>query len=415
MIYHLFRAILKFSVFQFFGRIIIRGTPVSDGPVVYASNHPNQAIDPFLLGAIVPVSPHFLAKSTLFKNPFLRWLFRSLHMIPIYRRSDEENTAQNLESFAEAIKVLVDGKAIVIFPEGTSSERRVLLQLKTGAARIALQSESQADFALGLKIQPVSITYSSPRAFQSSVTLIFHEPIQVSDYKNQYGTEQRTAVKDLTASLESSIRSITPEVKEESHQKLVQNIATLLAPSSTDDFVLISRIADGVEKASLNNPSLVESVNSRILEFTTRCKTDGLYVEDFVKRARSLGAYFRFAVVAVGAFFYYIPYKLVDLAIAKTVKDPHNYASAKVGFGVAFFTFWLVCSLFLLYSLGLSASFLPLSAVVLIAFGILTNRWTNEARSIFFGTLAPRRYGKLCDRYISLCAELYEHEKNISR
>jgi 1-acyl-sn-glycerol-3-phosphate acyltransferase len=95
-------------------------------------------------------------------------------MIPAYRKLDNEDTTKNEESFKKARDVLGDNGALLIFPEGTSVEGRTLLPIKSGVARIAIQS--------GVKIQQVSITYLEPQEFRSYVTMGYQEPISVTEY-----------------------------------------------------------------------------------------------------------------------------------------------------------------------------------------------------------------------------------------
>src|SRR5690606_33146558 len=109
------------------------------------------------------------------------------HMVPVYRRQDDPaEVGKNSEMFAQVAAGLLDGRAIAIFPEGVSLGLRRLSPMKTGAARIALQTESEANFSAGLRIQPIGITYADMREFQTTVTVYAGAPIEVQSYKERY-------------------------------------------------------------------------------------------------------------------------------------------------------------------------------------------------------------------------------------
>ena len=52
------------------------------------------------------------------------------------------------------------------FPEGRSHSEPGLIELRTGAARIALGAEAQSNWQLGLQIVPAGITYRRKSLFR---------------------------------------------------------------------------------------------------------------------------------------------------------------------------------------------------------------------------------------------------------
>jgi 1-acyl-sn-glycerol-3-phosphate acyltransferase len=111
----------------------------AEGGVVIAANHISHA-DPFTFALFVYDQgrlPRFLAKSELFGLPFARWILTATGQIPVHRM-----TADAAHAFAAAVAAVQEGKAVVVYPEGTLTRQPDLWPMvgKTGAARIALAS-----------------------------------------------------------------------------------------------------------------------------------------------------------------------------------------------------------------------------------------------------------------------------------
>ncbi len=179
------------------------------GPVILLSNHPNGMIDPLDTALRSKRMVHFLAKAELFNNPLLHWFFNTFYCIPI-ERPDFSNgqVVDNTENFNRCNEFLQQGGALYIAPEGTSELVRRLLDLKTGAARIALQAEASMDFKMGIKIIPAGITYVNQGEFRSAQYICSSEPITISDFKDIYSKEPRKAVLDLTNIMKSKLKEL---------------------------------------------------------------------------------------------------------------------------------------------------------------------------------------------------------------
>ncbi len=93
-------------------------------PMVLVANHVNGLIDPlFLLGSL-PVQPKPLAKNTLWKIPVVRPFVEWAGAIPVYRRQDQVDTAQNEETFIRCHELLAQGGALALFPGGRATASR---------------------------------------------------------------------------------------------------------------------------------------------------------------------------------------------------------------------------------------------------------------------------------------------------
>jgi 1-acyl-sn-glycerol-3-phosphate acyltransferase len=116
------------------------------GGVVFAVNHISN-VDPLAVGQYLALSgrwPRFLAKSSLFTMPVLGRLFTACGQIPV-----ERNTRTAGAALTHAIRAIQQGKAVVVYPEGTITSDPDLWPMagKTGAARIA--------YATGCPIIPI--------------------------------------------------------------------------------------------------------------------------------------------------------------------------------------------------------------------------------------------------------------------
>jgi len=104
---------------------------------VWASNHVSYMDTPVML-AHIPVQFFFLAKSELFKIPFMGWhLERAGHVsVPI------EDPKASLRTLAQAARLVTERNvSVLFFPEGGRSATGELQEFKDGAAYIAIKAQ----------------------------------------------------------------------------------------------------------------------------------------------------------------------------------------------------------------------------------------------------------------------------------
>jgi 1-acyl-sn-glycerol-3-phosphate acyltransferase len=85
------------------------------GPVLIIANH-QSFVDPVLVGLSTRRHLWYLARKSLFRNPVLAGLIRSLNAVPI----DQEGVGK--EGLKTILGQLRAGHAVVVFPEGTRTE-----------------------------------------------------------------------------------------------------------------------------------------------------------------------------------------------------------------------------------------------------------------------------------------------------
>jgi 1-acyl-sn-glycerol-3-phosphate acyltransferase len=109
------------------------------GGVIFVANHISNA-DPLALGQFLAFSgrwPRFLAKASVFHIPVVGRIIAACGQIPVQRGS-----AQSKDALVAAAQAIEQGRALVIYPEGTITYDPQLWPMKgkTGAARLALKT-----------------------------------------------------------------------------------------------------------------------------------------------------------------------------------------------------------------------------------------------------------------------------------
>ncbi|HWP43245.1 MAG TPA: lysophospholipid acyltransferase family protein [Blastocatellia bacterium] len=154
------------------------------GPVILAGNHPSY-LDPVLVGLPIKRVIKFMAWDALFRVPVLGWIIRALGAFPVDIRKGRGEAA-----FREAVRVLESGYALGIFPEGQRSERGPMGELRTGVARLAIET--------GAPIVPITIGGASrawpkwrllPRP--AKIIVRYHSPITLTEQERAARRDDR--------------------------------------------------------------------------------------------------------------------------------------------------------------------------------------------------------------------------------
>ncbi len=128
-------------------RLEARGTEhvPSSGALLLVSNH-SSVLDPPLVGGASPRQLSFLAKAELFDIPLFGRFIRAVNARPV-RRDGSDARALKV-----ALRALEEGKALLVFPEGTRGPEGTLREARPGAGMLAVLS--------GAAVVPVLITGS---------------------------------------------------------------------------------------------------------------------------------------------------------------------------------------------------------------------------------------------------------------
>ncbi len=149
------------------------------GPVVYVANHQSYG-DIFAFLYAVPHQVGFIAKSDLKKVPVLNgWVDRIRGLF-----IDRGDVRSSLDTINQGVEYMKQGFSLVIFPEGTRSQKREMAHFKPGALKLATKA--------GATIVPVTLD-GGYKAFEENgaltkhtkINMLIHEPIDTSTLSRQ--------------------------------------------------------------------------------------------------------------------------------------------------------------------------------------------------------------------------------------
>lgn len=255
--YGFLRPLVRVALRVFYRRISINGGEKLKrrGPVIIVSNHPNTLIDPFVVAIHSNQIIHFLANAGLFDSRFGYWFFSTFYCFPIQRSIDKVNRQiDNNDSFERMQVFLSEGGTLFIAPEGGSDVGRYIKPLRTGTARIAMNTAVFRNWKTELTILPVGLVYESPVKFRSRVWVNVGEPIRVKDFRTAYEADSYQAVRELTDVMELQLQSLTlhlPDAAEEQLLERLRQIATNIYPR---DFVPVVEKMKSIQQNWRNHP-----------------------------------------------------------------------------------------------------------------------------------------------------------------
>ena len=134
MLYAFLKPIAVFLMRAWFG-LRVRGAEhvPARGPALIVSNH-QSILDPPVIGGAARRQIYFLAKAELFRIPMFGSLIRALHARPVRREGSDPGALRT------AAQLLGEGKALLVFPEGTRSLNGRLGEGKPGVGMLAVTS-----------------------------------------------------------------------------------------------------------------------------------------------------------------------------------------------------------------------------------------------------------------------------------
>ena len=320
---HLFYSILesysRFTLRFFFKRLQFNGRKniSKTKPVMFLVNHQSAFIDPILVGNFTYRRPWYITRAGVFGSPIARYIFKSLHMLPIFRMRDKVDiTKANEETFAKSREVLKTGGAMLIFPEGSHGMRkRLRAPLRKGFARIALGAEEESNFTLGIDIIPTGIFYEHPTHFRSEALVNFGKPLNTSNYVELYKAKPNEAIKKLTEDIALKMSEVVIDFK------------------TIDDYDKFEKNWYEARPKENNLFSRFKTDKKLVQKIINNEKT-----EPFVKKQNVIS---KVALIVFGfPFFVYgfinnaIAYFITRWVLKTKIKDPHFYHSIMYAMGM---------------------------------------------------------------------------------
>jgi glycerol-3-phosphate O-acyltransferase/dihydroxyacetone phosphate acyltransferase len=343
------------------------------GGVLFASNHPNSLTDAFVIGASVGRKVNFVATVQLFRFPPLRWLLTRCGVIPINRVKDDARGMRSvLATFEACYRVLEQGEAVAIFPEGITHDDPQLKEVKTGAARMALELEQRHGGKLGLQIVPVGLSFPAKERYRSEVLVNFGEPIRVADFLAGYEEKRREQIQSLSGEIERRIQGLMVHLPHLERGRIVEAVKRLYLDrlwvgntviqepvgALSGELALTQAIGAAVDNAFAKHPARAAAFVRRLAHYEAALRKLHLPEEvliHFPERRwllrRSLAwtavAILGAPVAAYGWIHRLIPLALVRVVVHKSVKKPADkthVSTATILAGSVFFTgFYSLC------------------------------------------------------------------------
>jgi 1-acyl-sn-glycerol-3-phosphate acyltransferase len=192
--YSLSKAIAK-TFFNY--RVIGAENMIEEGPCIIAANHCSY-LDPPLVGVACKRAIHYLARKSLLDIPVLGPILPELNVIPV----DQKNADRS--ALMGAIRVVRNGGAVLIFPEGTRSHDGKLQPAQPGIGMIAAKT--------GAPVVPVRIS-GSYDAFPKGARVPQSAPVKVEISRaiqmGERDLEDRKVYQDLA---DQYLRAVDREV-----------------------------------------------------------------------------------------------------------------------------------------------------------------------------------------------------------
>lgn len=344
MFYRAFRAVASLAL-----RLFFRIEPATDphralqqqGPVMFVGNHPNGLIDPGVLFILAERQVTFLAKEPLFRLPVLGQILRGLDALPVFRKQDGPgDTTKNEGTLTASVTALTSGRAITIFPEGKSHSEPQLAELKTGAARIALEAARK-----GAKVQlvPVGITYEAKNLFRSRLHVEVGAPVDASAFLEKEGEAPHDAARRFTDAIADALRAVTLNLDAWEDLPILDTAESLYALSHGEpahDADRKKAFARGMALLRNEQPARFEQLKTQLASFKKRIDLLAVSPDDLTSQyrpatvtwfvTRNVLWLLSTPLVVLGFGLFVIPYFLPLLAVRAAKPEVDTESTVKV-------------------------------------------------------------------------------------
>jgi 1-acyl-sn-glycerol-3-phosphate acyltransferase len=381
VLYPVLKPIVRISLKAFFRKIVVIGSENLNitGPIIFASNHPNAFLGPILLVIVQQPQLYFLAGAEWFGNGLKGRVFKNdFNMIPVVRpwlkKDGKKDGSQNEEMFKYCHIALSEDKRIVIYPEGTSVTTPKIRDLKTGTARIKLETDQYLEkngFSKSVNIIPVGMNYYNPRTFQSDVIINVGEPVDFSDIRER---DPKKRVQLMTEKIRSKMSELVFHYDDENFTELAKSVFLIYGQKMgvTDEnlkekFRLQKTILNVIHFFRQNETEKFDRIKEKINAIDEEVKKNKLDLRYFNKTRHSYGHIVKIIMglplFIAGFVINFLPYRISRWVFEKFLRpkfsttyepgklNPSFLGSMAFLVGMIIFLFWytsisLVLSLF---------------------------------------------------------------------
>ena len=168
---------------------------IPQGGAIIAPNHASYWDPPLVGAAIDSYKVYFMAKRQLFRFPIFGTVLKMIHTFPVERRKID------IAAFRKALKVLSEGKTLVVFPEGGRGKGGRLKPPQPGIAWIAHKTK--------LPVVPTLVVNTHRIKVFPRVTVRFGSPIYFEI--NQEGEDEKSRYRDFAHKIMEGIMKLDRE------------------------------------------------------------------------------------------------------------------------------------------------------------------------------------------------------------
>ena len=230
-----------------------------DAPVIFAPNHQNALMDALIVLFSSPGDTVFLARADLFRKKLLAKVLNSLKILPVFRiRDGVDELGKNQEIFDITVGVLHRKHQLCIMPEGNHSDRRRLRNLGKGIFRIAFKTQEKMGNRPYVKIVPVGLDFSDFVKHYQDLHVVYGEPIEVSDYWDEFEENGPRGMNLLKQRLADEIKPLMIHIETKEYYDMYLGLRTV--------FNERMREIMGVEGERLHDKFLVDKEMIRRLD-----------------------------------------------------------------------------------------------------------------------------------------------------
>lgn len=408
ILYFLLKIYLQYAFRIFFPVIRLVNAPKRYfGRTIYVSNHAASFFDPIVIGVLQRPIVFFMTRSDVF-IPAIRPITWAVHMLPIYREQDNEDTkGKNEEVFRTCTRLLGQGRNLLVFGEGFTDDVfvRRLKPVKKGAARIGFRALETSGWKKKIYMAAIGVNYGDPNHFGSELVISNSDRFCLNDYKDLYEQNPAKAIIDVTRRVEKMMQEQLTHVANKDwvffHEQICRLRRNGMNPVDSDrNIPLLKRWDNSRKLAHWINEQKPEE-NEALLKLRDdtdsyfkllkRMRLEEKFVSELAEKGKLetgknllaliLAAWF----VPFGLIHFWVPYTFVKRFTEKAFKRRVFWSSVKVMLGSLVMALWnipLVCLLnaFLVHDWVLSlAYFLLLPFVGLITYYWF--RWLKDYRT----------------------------------
>ena len=416
--YRLVRGVIRLLLWLFYRRIDVVGADriPARGPLLVTANHHNSIVDAMLVMGTMPRPVTPLAKAPLFRHPFIGPFLWLVGAVPVHRRAESgDDPHRNEAMFAAVVAALRGGAAILIFPEGVSQPRPTLLPLRTGAARILLQTEAVSPRA-GTVLLPVGLVFDRPGTFREASAIVsIGRPVPTDDCVAMQATAPEEAARRLTARLADALRGELVEAEDQQTLELLGVLEGVVhraagVPPPADpaaSLVWRRRTMEAARALATRAPEQVTELRGRLERYRRRLEETGLTDAELgspytpgavlrwaVRNAVRLAVSLPLALLGIAA--HALPYWLTDVIARRLGTTEEEAATDKMAVGLALYPVCWAAEAWIPWRLGGGVAVL-LWALLLVPAGLVALAWRDrlaraarQARA-FLGWVADRR------------------------